>query len=408
VWGKVWDIEMAKLTAAAVRSLRTPGKINDGDGLMLDIKSPTRRYWVFRYRRAGRTRWMTFGNADDITLADARRFHTEARGLLLKGLDPLDERDRVKLDLSRSFAEVAEQCIAAKAPGWRNKRGAEQWHNMFRDYANPVLGQMPVAEIGTEQVLKVLRSIWTAKPDVARRLRVRLEAVLDFAIAMHWHQGPNPAVWRGGLKPLLADGSKLHTVTHFAALDWREAPALMAALADDESMAALCLRFVVLTACRSGEARGARWDEIDLPQALWSLPAGRMKARQPHRVPLSDAACELLASLAEVRSGSLVFPGQKHGVPVADMTLITALRRAGYAKAEATVHGMRSCFRDWCADHGQPADLAEQALAHAVGSAVERSYRRSDVIERRRVLMQQWADFLTSKPAQVIPLRAAS
>jgi integrase len=396
---------MGTLTAARVRSLRTPGKYADGDGLMLDVKSADRRYWTFRYKRAGRERWMTFGNADDIKLAEARAQHTEARGLLLRGLDPLDERDRVKLDLTRSFAQVAGQCIAAKVPGWRNKRGAEQWGNMIRDYANPVLGRMPIAEIGVEQVLKVLGKLWVEKPDVAARLRTRLEAVFDYATAMSWRWGPNPAMWRGGLKPLLADGRKLHTVTHFAALPWQEAPRLMAAIADDQSMGARAMVFLMLTVARSGEVRWTTWDEIDLQARLWSLPAGRMKAGRPHRVPLSDAACALLEPLTQAHHGDLVFAGMKAGVPVADRTLKHVLSRNDYH--DVTVHGMRSCFASWAQDHGHAPDLVEQSLAHAVGSAVQRAYQRSDVIDRRRVLMQAWSDFLHRPPADVVPLREA-
>jgi integrase len=394
---------MAKLTAAGVRALRTPGKYADGDGLLLDVKSPTRRYWTFRYQRAERQRWMTFGNADDLTLAEARAKHAEARALLVRGLDPLDERERVKLDLSRSFADAAEQCIEAKAPGWRSPRGASQWRALFRDYANPVIGRMPVAEVEVHHILQVLKPLWSAKPNIARRLRVQLEAVLDFATALRWRAGANPAVWRGNLAPLLAAKSKLET-PHYPALDWRLAPALMAALAADESMAARCLALLLLTASRSGEARGCRWDEIDLASATWSLPASRMKAGRPHRVPLSPPAVALLEGLQRLRQSGLVFPGVHVGGRLADVTLIRVLRRAGF---DVTVHGMRSTFASWAQDHGHAANLVEQSLAHAVGSAVQRAYQRSDVIERRRVLMEAWAGYLTRPPADVVPLRAA-
>jgi integrase len=370
---------------------------------MLDVKSADRRYWTFRYQRAGRTRFMTFGNAADVTLAEARAKHAEARGLLLKGLDPLDERDRAKLDLSRSFADTAELCIAARAPQWRNPRTPALWRATIRDHADPVLGRMPIAEIGREQVLKALGPLWTAKPDVARRLRVKLETILDYATAMHWREGPNPALWRGGLKLVLADG--LHRAQHHAALDWRDAPALMAKLANDQSMGSRCLTFLMLTASRSGEARGARWDEINLPQALWSLPASRMKAERPHRVPLSPAACELLEPLARLRHSDLVFAGLSAGRPLADVTLKNVLRRAGHG--DVTVHGLRATFASWGQDTDRPADLCEQALAHAIGNQVRRAYARSDVLDLRRCLMAEWAAFLTRPPAEVIPLRQA-
>jgi integrase len=393
---------MAKLTAAAVRSLlHKPGKYSDGDGLVLHVKAPGRGYWTYRYERAGRERWMVFGNAADLTLAAARAAHAEARALLVRGLDPLDERDRAKLDLSRSFADVALACISARAPQWRNPRTAPLWRSAIRDHANPTLGRMPVAEIGREHVLKTLTPLWTAKPDVARRLRVMLETILDYATAMHWRDGPNPAVWRGGLKLVLAAKPNLRA-KHHAALEWREAPALMALLAANQSMGAAALRFLMLTAARSGEVRGCHWSEIDLDQRLWMIPAERMKAGCEHRVPLSDAAMEVLTEVAPLRRGEMVFEGLKAGRPLTDVTLKNVLRRLGHG--DVTVHGFRSTFRDWCADHGKPADLAEQCLAHAVGSAVERAYRRSDVIERRRALMAEWGAFLTRPPAEVVPL----
>jgi integrase len=370
---------------------------------MLDVKSADRRYWTFRYKRAERTRWMSFGNADDVTLAEARAARDEARRQLRQGLDPLDERDRMRLDLSRSFADVAEATLAAKQPGWRNERTAPIWRASIHAHANPVMGRMPIAEVGVEHVLKVLAPLWTAQPDVARRLRVRLEAVFDYATALGWRTGPNPAIWRGGLKPLLAAKSKLPT-EHHAALDWASAPTVMVALAADESMGATALRFAILTAARSGEVRGARWDEIDLQARLWSLPAGRMKAGRPHRVPLSDAACGLLEPLAGLRQSGLVFPGRQPRGVLADVTLTLALRRAGCV---ASVHGMRSCFASWAQDQGHAPDLVEQSLAHAVGNQVQRAYQRSDVLDARRVLMDAWASFLTQPPAVVVPFRAA-
>jgi integrase len=394
---------MGKLTAAGVRSLREPGRYGDGGGLMLHVRSAQRRLWVFRYERAGRERWMTFGTADDVTLADARKAHAAARALLLQGLDPLDERGRTKLDLTHRFAEVAEACIAARSQGWRNARGADQWRNMIRDYAGKALGKMPVAEIGVEHVLKVLRPVWTSKPDVARRLRVRLEAVLEYATAMGWRSAAsgNPAIWRGGLKPLLAKPRR--QAPHHAALAWREAPALMASLPTDGTAAQRCLAFLILTAVRSGEARGARWSEIDLQGGVWTIPGDRMKTGREHRVPLSDAALDLLRRLAVVRQGELVFPGRYAAGTLADVTLKDVLRRLGHP--DITVHGFRSTFRDWCADTGKPADLAEAALAHVTGSAVVRAYQRSDLLDARRVLMAAWADFLTRPAADVVSLR---
>jgi integrase len=396
---------MAKLTAAGVRGLRSPGRYGDGDGLWLDVKSAELRYWVYRYKRGGRERWMSLGSADDVTLAQARAAHAEARGLLLRGLDPLDERGKTKLDLTHRFSEVAEACIASHEPGWRGAGSAAQWRSSIASYVLPVLGKVPVAEIGVEHVLRCLRPIWTDKPETASRVRSRIEAILDYATAMGWRTaGTNPAVWRGGLKPLLVAKSKLHSVEHLAALDWRQAPQLIASLADETNMGSRCLLFLIFTAVRSGEARGARWDEIDLDQRVWTIPASRMKAGKVHRVPLSEPAMAILRELAALRTGEFVFFGRQ-GRPVSYVPLRALLRKLGHH--DITLHGFRSSFRDWAADTGKSSDVAEMALAHTVGSQVARAYQRSDLLEQRRGLMNSWADFLTREPAQVVPLRVA-
>jgi integrase len=228
--------------------------------------------------------------------------------------------------------------------------------------------------------------------------------VLDYAKARDWRSGENPAVWRGNLKSLLPPPAKVHRVEHRQALAWQEAPALMATLAEVDGMTARVLRFLILTATRSGEARGCLWSEIDIDAGVWTIPPERMKAGKEHRVPLGDVALDLLREVAEVRTGDVVFHGRA-GV-IEDSTLLVLLHRLGHRGI--TVHGFRSTFRDWCADQGKPADLAEISLAHTVGSAVERSYRRSDVLDRRRALMEQWARFLTPSEAVVVPLQVAA
>jgi integrase len=397
---------MAALTAAVVRGLRAPGKYRDGHGLMLHVVGEGKRYWIFRYQRDGRERTMALGNADVLSLADARRLHTEARALLAKGIDPLAKREQAKAEKAPtvSFGEAAERYIMAHRAGWR-PRGEQHWRQSLALHVLPVFGRKPVGQVNVDDVLRALQPIWVSKTSMATIVRSRIELVLDYAKAHGWRSGENPALWRGNLRSLLPPPGKVHRVEHRAALPWQDAPALMKRLREAPGMAAMALRFIVLTGCRSGEARGATWDEIDPVAGLWSLPAGRMKAGQPHRVPLSDAALELLEPLAGLRQAALVFFGQARGRPLCDVTLKNLLRRLGHG--DITVHGFRSTFRDWCADHGQPADLAEMALAHTVGSAVERSYRRSDVLERRRRLMEAWAAFLTREPADVVPLRAA-
>jgi integrase len=393
---------LGKLTASAVRGFKAAGKYSDGDGLTLLIDKAGRRYWTFRYMRDGRARSMSLGNADLMSLAEARAAHQDARKLLRDGTDPLAAR-QAKADVPAvvTFREAAEAYIATHQAGWRGANTLKSWRHAMLGIACPVIGRKPVGEIGTVDVLKVLKPIWQAKPVTAVQVRMRLEAVLDYARAMHWRDDDNPARWKGTLQPVLPAHGKVHTVEHHAALDWREAPALMAKLADDPSMAARCLRFLMLTATRSGEARGARWAEIDLDAAVWTIPGGRMKTAKEHRVPLSDAALALLDELPRTET-PLVFFGFHHGQALDGTTLSKLMRRLGH---DCTVHGFRSCFRDWCADHGKPWDVAEAALAHVAGSAVVRAYQRSDLLDQRRVLMDAWARFLTQPPAEVIPLQ---
>jgi integrase len=394
-----------KLTTARVRSLRAPGKYADGNGLILRVTEQGGRFWCYRYVAGAKDRMMTLGDADVLSLADARKLHTEARVMLAKGIDPLAAREAAKPKAVHSFADVAEAYVAAHRSGWRGRNSVYQWQHSL-SYAIAAFGSKPVEQITTEHVLTLLSPLWTTKAVTATLVRSRVELVLDYAIGRGWRVGPNPAAWRGCLKPLLPAHAKVHTVAHHPALDWHEAPALMTALAAEDDMAARCLRFVILTAARSSEARLATWAEIDLAGRLWSLPAARMKAGRPHRVPLSDAACGLLEPLADLRSGALVFEGERAGRPVSDVTLKKLLRRLGHG--DVTTHGMRACFRSWCSDTGQNAEAAEMALAHAPPTKLIGTYQRSDLLEPRRPVMQQWADYLTRDPAGVVvPLRRA-
>lgn len=386
-----------------VRAARVDGKYSDGDGLALVVRAG-RRAWHYRFQRAGRERAMSLGDADVVSLAEARRRHAEARALLLAGQDPLEARARAKVDRSHTFAEVADLYITAHAPKWRNGRNAAQWRASLRDHALPVIGKLPISEIDVHDVLRVLKPIWTTIPETASRVRGRIEAVIDYATAMHWRTGANPAVWRGGLKPLLPATSDLRAVRHHVALPWQDCPALVGELQRRDNIASAALLFLILTAARSGEARDAAWSEIDMQNAVWTLPPERMKARRLHRVPLSSAALTILRRMAAVRSSDLVFPDSRQGQNLADVTLLRQLRRLGHS--DIVVHGFRSTFRDWCADTGKSADLAEAALAHAPASRVVQAYQRSDLLEARRKLMADWADYLNRPTAEVVPLRA--
>ena len=394
-----------------LRGLTAPGKYTDGRGLILHVVTAERRNWLLRYMRAGKERVMGLGSAAVVSLDEARERAQAARKLLAAGIDPIDARQAEQAAAQAeqakriTFAEAATQYIAAHEAGWRNPKHRQQWRNTLTSYAEPILGAIPVGDIDANLVLRALAPIWHSKPETATRVRSRIELVLDYATARGWRTGTNPAIWRGNLKLMLPARAKVRAVKHHAAVDWREAPGFMAALRERDGMGARALEFAILTAARSGEVREARWSEIDLTRALWTLPAARMKGGREHRVPLSDAALAVLEAQAKLRDDSgLVFHGHRPGVPMSDMTLTAVLRRMG--RGDLTAHGFRSSFRDWVADNGKPADLAEAALAHAIGDKTVAAYHRSDLFDPRRRLMADWADYLGRPPAEVVALRA--
>jgi integrase len=411
---------MGQLTAKTVSGLLAEGRYLDGDGLSLHVKTPGRRYWTFRYQRDGRERVMTFGNADKVTLAKARMKAAQARDKLDQGIDPLEQKQqareqaraaRAEQESVVTFAQAIDFYIGAHRAGWRGVRSEQSWRASLMRHVVPVFGRKPVGEVTVEDVLKALAPIWTAQAVTAARVRNRIEMVLDYARAHGWRSGENPARWKGGLQPLLPSKAKFHTVKHRVALDWRDAPALMAKLVPDGTSCATrasvtmterCLAFTLLTATRSAEARGTRWSEIDLQQKVWTIPAPRMKTNEELRVPLSKPAMELLRGVLRTES-PFVFFGKSPGRPVHDVTLLSLVKKL--AGDKVTVHGFRSCFADWCAEHGKPFELAEAALGHVFGSAVRRAYARSDLLEQRRTLMEAWAAFLTQPATTVVPLR---
>lgn len=394
---------VGKLSAVAVARLTRPGLYGDGGGLWLQVKRGSRS-WLFRYTRHGKAHALGLGPVHTVTLAEARARARECRRLLLEGVDPLEARRAAKRATTETptFDECAASYIEAHRAGWRNAKHAAQWAATLRAYASPVIGALPVAEVDTAHVVRVLAPIWTSKTETATRLRGRIEAILDWARVQGYRAGENPARWRGHLDHLLADPGRVKRVQHFAALPWQDVGAFMADLRQQDGMAARALEFAILTACRSGEARGARWREIDFDAALWIVPAERMKAKREHRVPLSTQALALLRRLPRV--DELVFPG-RGGRPLSDMSLTAVLRRMG---RDVTVHGFRSSFRDWAAEAtAYPREVAEHALAHRLPDKTEAAYQRGDLIEKRRRLMQDWADFCDRLPAEVVPLRGA-
>jgi integrase len=406
---------MAKLNTLALRRLTNPGLYGDGGGLYVQVRGPYARSWIFRFKRNGTTHLMGLGPLDLVTLAEAREAALAARKLVRQGINPIDRRRAQRAENAAqaglTFALVAEAYIKAHEPSWRNGKHRQQWRNTLDTYAAPVLGKLPVAAVAVGDVMKVLEPLWRDKTETAARLRGRIESVLDYATARGWRTGENPARWRGHLDNLLPARAKVAKVEHHPALPWREIGAFVAALANEEGTAALALRFAILTAARTSEALGARWSEIDFNEAIWLLPAERMKAGREHRVPLSEPALDLLCEAAKLRVNPkldrFVFPGAKPGKPLSSMALLMLLRRM--KRGDLTAHGFRSTFRDWCAEAtNYPREVAEAALAHTLRDKTEAAYQRGDMMEKRRQLMADWATFCGRVPiqAEVMQLRA--
>ncbi len=381
-----------KLSDAAARSSALKaGRHSDGGGLYLNVSKAGSRSWLFMWVPAGgKRREMGLGQYPTVTLATARARAAECRQMVATGRDPLAEKRK---EIEPTFAECADKFLSSMEGQWRNPKHRAQWRMTLTEYCRPIAA-MKVSTIGTEQVLEVLNPIWTAKPETASRLRGRIERVLDFARVKGWRSGENPALWRGHLRNVLPARRKL-TRGHHAAMPYAQVPALTERLRGLDAMSARALEFLILTAARSGEVLGARWVEFDLEAELWIVPAIRMKAGKEHRVPLSKPALGIVKALHEVRSSAYVFPGFARGSPLSNMALAKLLERM---KADQyTPHGFRSAFRDWVGDLTSfPREVAEAALAHRVGDATELAYRRADALEKRRKLMEAWAEYCTS------------
>ena len=351
------------------------------------------RSWVLIYTspKTGRRVDMGLGSADLVSVARAKELALRHRLAILEGRCPLTERREArKKERPRilNFHQVAELYLGAHAATWRNAKHRAQWSATLDTYAGPVLGDLPVAQISTAEIMRVLEPIWHEKPETASRVRGRIETVLDYAAARHWRTGGNPARWRGHLESLLPHRSKVRTIKHHAAVPWRDLPALWVQLAGRADISALALCFTLITGVRTNEAIGARWTELDLDRKVWTIPATRMKAGREFRIPLSAAALALLDRLATLRQGEFVFPGARHGRPISNMTMLELLRGL---RPGTTVHGtVRSGFRDWAAEHGVAREVAETALAHVVADKTEAAYLRGDLLEPRRIVAENW------------------
>jgi integrase len=383
---------MGKLTARKVETAK-PGKYGDGGGLQLAVASTGARKWVLRFLWGGKAREMGLGSYPEIGLAEARDKALAARKLARSGVDPIAERQEDKR--VPTFGDLAEEVVTEQGKSFRNAKHRAQWKMTLEIYAAP-LRPKAVDAITTEDVLGVLKPIWTEKAETASRLRGRIERVLNAAKAKGFRSGENPAAWRGHLENLLPKRQKLAR-GHHAAMPYPDVPAFVARLREREAVAALALEFAILTAARSGEVLGARWSEIDLAAKVWIIPPKRMKAAREHRVPLSERALAILKRAEAAKTSHLVFPGQSAGRPLSVMAMDMVLRRMG---AGVTVHGFRSSFRDWAGNETHfPRELAEHALAHVMGDKAEQAYRRGDALEKRRKLMDAWAAYCEPKAA---------
>ena len=390
-----------RLTARKVQTAK-PGKYSDGNNLYLVVSASGSRKWVLRFTWRGQAKEMGLGSASSVPLVEAREKAASAVRALEAGQNPIAERRRT--GGIPTFGEFADEVVASLVVGFRNLKHRAQWKTTLATYAAP-LWSVPVDVISTDDVLEVVKPIWTSKAETASRVRGRIEKVLDAAKAKGFRQGENPARWRGHLDHLLPKPSKL-TRGHHAAMPYEDVPAFVARLRDRDTLACAALEFCVLTAARSGEVLGMRWNEADLDNAIWSLPKERMKAGRPHRVPLPRRAVAILRKLERTKgNGEFVFPGHGPGKPLSNMAMDMVLRRMNI---DVTVHGFRSSFRDWAGNETAfPREIVETALAHVIGDKAEQAYRRSDALERRRKLMEAWASYC-SRAGSVVPMVSAA
>jgi integrase len=393
-----------RLSAAGVAKTKAKGLHADGGGLYLRVADGGTKSWVFRYRSGKSLHDMGLGPLHTVSLAEARQKAAEARKLRLEGADPIAvKRERSAslraADAKRmTFRQAAEAYMASHSHGWRNAAHRRQWEVTLATYAYPIMGDISADKIDTGLVLECLQPIWNSKTTTASRLRGRIELILSFAATLDRRDGPNPARWRGHLDKVLPKPNRVRPVQHHAALHYRDVPAFMSKL--DNSIVAAALRFCILTAARRDEVRLAVWEEIDFKARTWNVPANRMKGGRGHRVPLSNAALSVLRAMQEIRQSDYIFSGMRPGAPMSGGTMRTLVKQA--AGADVDLHGFRSSFRDWCAEQTNfPREVAEMALAHAVGDAVERAYARTDLFEKRRKLMDAWVTAPRSRRTRV-------
>lgn len=376
-----------KLTEKQCKALADPGIYSDGDGLYLRVRPGGSKQWLFVYRWQGKRAELGLGGygagTAPVSVALARQKAAEIREMLAAKQDP-----KAGKKTGATFADIMADVIKVKAKSSKNEKHKAQWAMTLNEYAKP-LHDIPVAKVTIDDVVRTLQPIWEQKPETADRTRMRIAAVMDAAKARGLFQGDNPAAWKGALESLLPSRNKLSR-GHHAALDYKDVPAAMKALRESDAVSARAVEFACLTACRSGEVRGAVWSEFDMDGALWTIPAARMKAGAEHRVPLTDRAVTILRVQKQRSTSQMVFEGGKTGTGISDTAMVKSLRAVSPDKT-VTLHGLRSSFRDWAGDETHhPRDVIEMALAHTVGNSTEAAYRRQDALHKRRGLMEDW------------------
>ena len=407
--------QLNRLSAKTIAFKKHPGLYCDGGGLYLQVTPSGSKTWIFRFRSVltRKLRDMGLGALHTVGLPEAREKAAAQRKALLDGLDPIaardQERQRKAMEAAKAvtFSQCAVSYVESHKTGWRNAKHAEQWTKTLEAYADPVIGPLPVQNVDTGLILKILEPIWSTKAETASRLRARIENILDWARVRGYRSGENPARWKGHLNQLLPALAKKSRVAHHKAMPFCEVGEFVAKLRELPSVSARCLEFTILTAARTSEAIKARPEEFDLDNATWTIPASRMKAQKEHRVPLSPRAVEILREMLK-QEQDYVFPSTGKREPISNMAMLTLLDRM---QVEVTVHGFRSSFRDWAAERTAfPHEVSEMALAHTIGNAAEAAYRRGDLFEKRRKMMDAWSDFINAPRLEgaVIPMRNAA
>lgn len=406
------------LTVKAVQNLKGVGKYLDGGGLYLQVTKAGVKSWIYRFDINKKRREMGLGGVDTLTLAEAREVCAEQRKILKSGIDPIEHRRALaaaeqqaieaesakqskEVHESITFKQCADEYISKKEVEWANAKHRQQWRNTLRDYVYPHIGHVRVGEVDRPLVLECLTPIWTTKNETATRVRQRIEAILDYAKAMDYRSGDNPAAWKGSLEPILPKPSKVKRVSHHKALPYDAMPAFMSQLQEMDGLGAQALQLAIITATRTGEVLNAEWSEVDLKKKVWTIPQERMKGGVEHRVALSESAVNIIKNLPRINN--YLFAGAKQGRPLSNLAMTMVLRRM--ERKDITVHGFRSTFRDWVAEQTHfPARVAETALAHQLKDGAEKAYQRGDLIKKRYELMEAWSSYCCSRKAKVMRL----